>query len=177
MNDAQRIRKAFERNRRALTLRPAMGQGTAVTRARMVDGLTCEVSEGDWNFKVDIGEKAGGNNQGPNPGVFGRGALATCLAITYLRWAAFKEVPVDALEVEVQADYDSRGEMGLDSDITPAYSEVRYLVAIESSAPESVVRQMVDEADEICSYLKVFAEPMRVTRTVQIQSPGSNSNH
>ncbi len=170
MSDAERIRTAFARNRRAIKLRPTLGQGIAVTRARMVDGLTCEVTEGDWSFKVDIGEKAGGNNQGPNPGVFGRGALATCLSITYLRWAAFKEIPIDALEVEVQADYDARGELGLDSSITPAYSEVRYTVAIESPASEQAVRAMVNEADEICSYLKVFAEPMSVKRTVQIIS-------
>lgn len=68
------IKTAFERNQQALTLLPTLGRGTAVTRVRMVDGLTCEVEEGPWKIVADMGEKSGGGNAGPNLGFLGRAA-------------------------------------------------------------------------------------------------------
>ncbi|NIV03707.1 MAG: OsmC family peroxiredoxin, partial [Calditrichae bacterium] len=57
--------------------------------------------------------KHGGNNQGPNPGIFGRAALGSCLAIGYMRWAAKLGVPISKIDIEVQTDYDARGEYGV----------------------------------------------------------------
>ena len=79
--------------------------------------------------------KVGGDETAPTPGVLGRGALASCLTIGIAVWAARLGVPIDALEVEVQADFDARGELGMGG-VAPGYSEVRYVVAIDSPAPE-----------------------------------------
>ena len=86
--------------------------------------------------------KAGGDDTAPTPGVLGRGALASCLTMGIAIWAARLGVPFDALEVEVQADFDARGELGVGNGVPPGYSEVRYVVAIESPAPR-------DELDEL----------------------------
>ncbi len=40
------IREAFERNAKAVTLRPAVGQKTSRSLARLKPGLECEVEEG-----------------------------------------------------------------------------------------------------------------------------------
>ena len=74
MND-EPIRTAIERNVKAVTLRPSIGQGTAVTRARLRDGLRCDVEEGPWTLVAGMTDKYGGTNAGPNPGVLGRAAL------------------------------------------------------------------------------------------------------
>jgi uncharacterized OsmC-like protein len=116
----EKIRTAFERNAKALSLKPAIGQGTAVTSVRMREGLTLDVEEGPWKFTVDMGTKSGGNNAGPNPGVLARGALGSCLAVSYILWAAKRGLPLGSLEVEVQADYDARGYHGVD-DVRPGY--------------------------------------------------------
>ncbi len=88
MEQIERIRTAFERSAKALRLKDSLGRGTAITRVAVTDGFTCEVEDGDWKFNVDMPVKHGGNNTGPNPGVYGRTALGTCLAIGYTRWAA-----------------------------------------------------------------------------------------
>jgi uncharacterized OsmC-like protein len=168
----ERIRTAFERNAKALSLRGSLGRGTAVTRVRVREGCTCEVTEGPWAFTVDMGEKSGGNNAGPNPGVLGRAALGSCLAIGYMMWAAKRGVAIDALEVEIQADYDSRGYHGV-GEVAPGYEEIRYLVRVESGAPEAEVLGMLDEADAHSDYLAVFARPQKLRREVQINRSGS----
>ena len=139
MEGSDTIRAALERNAKAVAVRPSVGQGTAVTKARLQPGLACEIEEGPWRFTVGMTEKYGGTNAGPNPGVYGRAALASCLAINYAMWAARLEVSIDALEVEVQADYDMRGELAV-SDDPPGYVEVRYVVSLESTAPEALQR-------------------------------------
>lgn len=168
MDRAETIRVALERNVKAVTLRPSVGQGTARTSARLGDGLSCEVTDGPYRLTVGMTEKYGGTNAGPNPGVLGRGALASCLAIGYGMWAARMGIPLDALEVEVQADYDVRGELGVGGGAErPGYLEVRYIVTVESPAPRDEVLAMLDRCDATSSYLDIFAAPVPVRREVR----------
>ena len=132
--DNEEIRTILERKVKAVTLRPAVGQNTARTTVRLKPGLECEVTEGPWSLTVAMSEKSGGTGAGPNPGVIGRGALGSCLALGYAMWAARLGVRIDALEVEVEADYDSRGELGVADDVPPGYTQVRYLVTVSSPA-------------------------------------------
>lgn len=169
MDDASAgIRSAIERNVKAVTLRPSVGQGTAVTRARLGRSLSCEIEDGPWKFTAGMTEKYGGADAGPNPGVYGRAALASCLAIGYGIWAARLGVPLNLLEVEVQADYDVRGELGVSSDVPAGYLAVRYLVTVESPAPESEVIRMLDVADSHSSWRDDYMRPLPLTREVRI---------
>ena len=177
LETSARIRTALERNARAVTLRPAVGQGTAVTRARLVDGLRCEVEEGPWRLDVDMSPKSGGEGSGPNPGVLGRGALAACLAIGYRGWAARRGVPIRGLSVDVEADYDARGELGVGEGVSPAYSEVRVVVYVESEAPEPEILAVLAEAEAHSSYWHIFGgapgDPRRLVREAWICRPGT----
>jgi len=164
------IRDAVDRVRRALTRSETVGRGTARTRARIRDGLTCEVEDGSWRLTVDMPEKVGGGGEGPDPGVLGRGALASCLAVGYALWAAHEGVPLDALEVEVEADYDARPEYGIGSG-APGYEALRWEVRVESSAPEERVLQLLATAEDRSPWLAVFRNSQELRRTVQITSP------
>ena len=101
MTDPSKTKEAIERSVKAVSLRPAVGQGTAKTKATLRPGLACDVEEGPYKLTVGMTEKYGGTNAGPNPGVLGRASLASCLAIGIGMWAARMEVPIDSLEVEV----------------------------------------------------------------------------
>jgi uncharacterized OsmC-like protein len=167
MTSTARIKRTFERNKRALTLKPSMGRGTAKTKAKMVDGLHFEVEDGAWKMEVDMSEKSGGTGLAPDPGVYGRSALASCLGINYALHAAVEGLKISSLEIEVQADYDSNGNYGT-LDQPPGYRQVRYVVAIEADASESEILQFVEEADKHCPYLDIFARPIDVQREVRV---------
>ena len=165
MTDREQLRSILERNAKALSLRPSLGQGTAKTRVRLKPGLECEIEEGAWKLTAGMGEKSGGTNAGPNPGILGRGALGSCLAIGYAMWAARLGVPIESLEVEVEADYDGRGELGVSDDVPPGYTQVRYRVTVTSPAPEEAVRRMIDTADKYSPYRDVYARAHDVRRS------------
>src|SRR4051812_26259392 len=162
------IREAAERNVALLALRPSRGLLTCTTRARLVGGLRCEIEEGRWRLAADLPAKVGGGDTAPTPGVLGRAALAGCLVIGIATWAARLGVPIDGLEVEAEADFDARGELGMGEGVPAGYSEVRYAVAVESPAPRDELDRLLDLALRHSPYLDVFgrAIPLRGVRRV-----------
>lgn len=160
--DQPQIATTIERNVKAVTLRPAVGQGTAITRATLRDGLACDIQEGPWKLVAGMTEKYGGANDGPNPGVYGRAALASCLVIGYAMWAARLGVKVEGLEIEVQADYDVRGELGVSDEVRPGYTQIRYIVTVSSPANREEIDRWLDTADRYSSWRDNIANAVPV---------------
>lgn len=174
MSEMEKIRTAVERSTKALTLKPSLGLGTGISKTTIKNGLTCEIQDGKWKFTADMPDSVGGNAEGPTPGVYGRAALGSCLAIGYMMKAAKMNIPVSLLEVEVQADYDDGALLGT-SDAMPGYAEVRYTVTIESDAAGEEIIKMLDEADHHSPYLDVFSRGQQCKRQVNIVSPKIHS--
>ena len=173
MSSTQKIKDAFNRVSQALTAKPSLGFGTRTSKARLVNGLTCEITEGNWKLSADMAEAAGGNGTAPTPGVYGRAALASCLAISYRMYASKMDVAIDAIEVEVEADFDDGALFGT-ADVRAGYLEVRYSVTIESAEPEATILKLLDEADRHSPYLDVFANGQKCVRRVNIVSTKLN---
>ena len=167
MADRGTIRAIVERNIELLALKPTRGHLTRATRARLAGGLRCEIEEGSWKFAADMPAKAGGEETAPTPGTLGRGALAGCLTMGIAIWAARLGVPIEALEVEVQADFDARGELGM-GHVRPGYSEVRYVVAIDSPASKQELEELLALAERHSPYLDVFGRAMALRRVLHV---------
>lgn len=163
------IKEAFERNQKAVKLRPSAGKSTVTTKVSLHDGTTCEVEHKQWKFKVDIGKSEGGNDAGPGPGILERGALGSCLAIAYSQRAAVLEIPIDKIEVDVESEFDARGMLYL-SDRPPGFDTLRYKVYIESPASEEEIAQLVEDADKHSPVLDDFRRALPVERALTIRS-------
>ncbi|HLF79485.1 MAG TPA: OsmC family protein [Dehalococcoidia bacterium] len=147
---------------------PTAGQGTAVTRTVIRSGVTCDVEDGHWKLIADEMPGDGGAGLGPDPGVFGRAALGSCLAMGYVMWAAHLDIPIEACEVVVEADYDARGMLGLDDSIPAGWTDLRYKVTIKSPASPERIREMVEFADRHSSILDFYRRPHEITRQLII---------
>lgn len=167
MIDTERIGAAFERNAKVLTKRPSLGRNTGVSRVRITDGLTCEIEEGPWRLTADMPEQVGGSASGPTPGVLGRAAFGSCLAIGYVMHLARAGIPISAIDVEVQADFDDGALFGV-SDEPPGYLEVRYVVTVHSDASEADIAAAVDEADGHSAYHDVFSRAQTLSREIRV---------
>lgn len=167
----ERLRTAFERSAKAISLRPSVGLHTAVSKVSVRDGVLCDIEEGRWKLVSDLSEKGGGTGAGPDPGVLGRAAFGSCLAMAYVQWSVKLGVPLDRLEIEVQADFDAGAQYGV-TDSPAGYTEVRYRVAVESGAPADDVRRVLDEAEKHCPYFDVFARAQTIRRSLDISPTG-----
>jgi uncharacterized OsmC-like protein len=168
MSSPAGIKAALERNVKVIQARPAVAQGTAVTTVTLHPGLVCEVEDGPWHFSVGMTEKYGGQNNAPNPGVYGRAALGSCMAIGYAMWAARLEIPVRSLAVEVRARYDARGELGIDDSIRPGYAGIDCIVTVDTDASDADVERLLDTADRHSSWIDDLRNPVPVSREVRI---------
>jgi uncharacterized OsmC-like protein len=167
ITDNAAIRRAFERNARIVTTRPAVAQKTYVTRVHIRDGLTCDIEEGPWTLTADLSTIAGGNAAGPTPGTLARAALGSCLAMSYVMWAAQLNVPLHQIAVEVQADTDLRGMYGVD-DIPAGYSAIRYVVSVRSPASHEAILRVLDIAEAHSPYVDVFRRPQVLQRQLHL---------
>jgi uncharacterized OsmC-like protein len=159
----QKIKKGFERSKKALTLKPSLGLSTATSITKSIDGLTCETTEGPWKLITDMPENVGGKIKGPTPGVLGRAALGSCIAMGYMLYAAHKDIVITQINVEIQTDFDDGGLFGT-SDSVAGYSEVRYKVNIESEASEELINELVEDAESHSPYLDVFRRALNCKR-------------
>ncbi len=165
MSSLQRIRDGFDRMQHVFGKRPTAAQATATMRARIIDGLHCEAREGEWQFAMDLPPDAGGTGVGPTPGVHGRAALAGCLAIGYSIELARAGIKARSLEVEVKADYDNRGMLGMD-DVSPGYLAVRHTLYLECDAPRDAVQVALEKARHNSPYLNIFSTAQPVSGEV-----------
>lgn len=161
------IRTAFDRCVKVLTRQPSRGLSTGVSRTRLRHGLVCEIEEGPWRLTADMPVQVGGTATAPTPGVFGRAAFGSCLAVCYMMHAAKLGVPITSLDIEVQSDYDDGALFGLGTS-EPGYSEVRYTVTVESPASEEDIMRVLDEGDAHSPYLDNFSRAIVCRRSVQI---------
>lgn len=165
MNAQEHIRNAFSRMAHVFAKKPEAARGGSVMRARVVDGLRCEAQEGDWRFSIDMPVEGGGSGAGPTPGVHGRAALASCLAIGYGICLARAGIEVRSLEVEVAVDYDNRGLLGMDG-IYPGYLGVRHTLYLDADATPAQLTPVIAEAQRCSPYLHVFADPQPLQGSV-----------
>jgi uncharacterized OsmC-like protein len=169
MTSQEKIKEAVSRSTKALSLKPSLGLGTGISKTKITNGLRCEITEGNHKLIADMPESVGGNATGPTPGVYGRAAFGSCLAIAYMLKASAMNIKINALQVDVQADYDDGALFGTSS-APPGYLEVRYTVTVESDAAEEEILQMLDMADKHSPYLDVFAREQKCIRDVRIIS-------
>lgn len=160
MSTSQRLRDAFDRMDHVFSKRPAAALETNVVRARVVAGAHCEVVESGWQFAMDLPSDAGGTDAGPPPGVHGRAALAGCLAMAYSVQLARAGIQPRSIEVEVEADSDHRGMLGLTDH--PGYLMLRHTLFLDCDAPQDVLQQAIDRAERLSPYLSMFkaAQPV-----------------
>lgn len=169
MADPKRIKEAFERNKKALELRPSVGKSTASTKIRVRNGTTCEITASGKKLICDVGTDAGGSDAGPGPGILERGALGSCLAIGYATWAAYLDIPIDSIEIDIESDFDARGQFGIGED-PPGFKELRYTVSIESPASKEDIRELIEKADAHSPVLDDFSRPIPIKREINIKS-------
>ena len=169
MEEQEVIKTKFNRTQKALSLKPTLGLGIGISKTRIINGLSCESREGEYVFHTDMPSQVGGNGTGPTPGVLGRAALGSCLAMGYMMWASRLDVIIDSLEVQIEADYDDGALFGT-SDAAPGYNEIRYIVKIKSPASKKVIENVLNQGDNHSPYLDVFSRAQKCIRKVELEN-------
>ena len=84
---------------------------------------------------IDEPAAFGGTDSAVSPADVVLVALGTCQEIMYVALASTMDIPLDEVKVDVNADLDLNGLMGLDPETPPGLLEMSYDVHIKSPAP------------------------------------------
>ncbi|MGH7313224.1 MAG: OsmC family protein, partial [Candidatus Rokuibacteriota bacterium] len=77
--------------------------------------------------------------------------------------AALFEVPIDGLDIDMEADIDLRGLLGHDKSVRNGFSDIRYTVTVKSSAPEDKIRRCKETIDRKSPVLDALTTPVKVS--------------
>jgi len=112
---------------------------------------------------VDEPDILGGVDQAPNPVEVLLSALAGCVTAGIATNAQLFGVPIDGIDIDLEADVDARGMLGHDKSVRNGVTDIRYTVTIQSSAPEDKVRKCKETIDRKSPVRDTLANPVNIT--------------
>jgi uncharacterized OsmC-like protein len=156
---------------------PALGKRTIKLRSSWLRGTKTLVDIGEHHalgaritprtrrfvITTDAPPGLGGADGAPAPVEVLLASLAACLTSGIAANAALFDVPIDALDIEMEADIDFRGLFGHDKTVRNGPSDIRYAVTIQSPAPEEKVRRCKETIDRKSVVLDALTTPVKVT--------------
>jgi uncharacterized OsmC-like protein len=83
-----------------------------------------------FRWKVDEPRQLLGTNHAPSPQEYLLSGLGACIMVSFLSGASAMGIQVETLEVEIDADLDLRGFLGLETNKPTGFSGIRYHIAV-----------------------------------------------
>jgi uncharacterized OsmC-like protein len=117
----------------------------------------------DFQIISDSNQDFAGYDLGPSSPELQLGVLGSCLTHVFLIQAAARNVPLDALEVDITAQIDHRsGQPGFEN--VPIYPHnISYEVKLESPAPSEEIAALHEAVERACPILNLLVNPQQIT--------------
>ena len=87
----------------------------------------------EHTFVIDEPKELLGEDTSANPQEYLMGAMNACIVNTYVVAAAMKGVRLEKVEMETEGELDLRGFLGIDKNVIPGYSELKYKVRLKGN--------------------------------------------
>jgi len=131
------------------------------------EDVRCTATVRDFEpMVIDEPAAFGGGDSAMSPADVVLVALGTCQEIMYVALASTMDIQLDEVKVEVNADLDLQGLMGLDPEVPPGLLEMSYEVRIKSPASEEELKRLVDTVENQCPLLDTLTRSVKVTGKV-----------
>jgi uncharacterized OsmC-like protein len=120
----------------------------------------------DHQILADTGPDFAGFDFGPTSPELQLGVLGTCLTHIFLIQAADREVPLDALSVEVTGQVDYRaGKEGFE--VVPVYPHnLAYTITIDSPASDEELEELQEAVERVCPVLNLLRSPQDISGVI-----------
>lgn len=116
-----------------------------------------------FTIMVDEPPDLGGGDCAPFPIEVVLAALAGCVTNATATNAALFDVPIDGIEMELEAHMDARGFLGHDKSVRNGITDINYTITIQSPAPEDKVRRCKETIDRKSAVRDTLANPVNIT--------------
>ena len=149
---------------------PAANYLRPVVTASLRSGTATEVlvKAGRHEFTIDEPASLGGTDLGANPVEHLLAALGACHVISYQVWAQQLGLTLDAVDVTLTGDLDTRGFFGIDPTVRAGYQNIA--VEVTLSGPHDVARylELHKAVEEHCPVLDNLTAGVPVQVSVNV---------
>ena len=161
----------------AIRQNPGLEQLTVKAKSTWCRGTMTQVTLSEWyagghkmtpaprrfTIMVDEPSDLGGGDAAPFPIEVVLAALAGCVTNGTVTNAALFDVPIDAIDMELEAKMDARGMLGHDKNVRNGVTDINYTITIKSPAPEDKVRRCKETIDRKSAVRDTLANPVNIT--------------
>jgi uncharacterized OsmC-like protein len=165
MDDDTRIRAAQERVAGVFRRKPSAALSTMRASGHLDAGLLCTVRQDHHEATMDMGTVLGGSAAAPSPGFYIRAGLIGCIAIGIKMTAARESIPVSAVDVDIEMNFDDSAMLGMGENSAAPLS-TRITISLNSTAPAATVEAMVDRALAADPFFLALRDPQSVATRV-----------
>jgi uncharacterized OsmC-like protein len=127
-----------------------------------------------FSWTVDEPRQLLGSNHGPNPQELLLSGLAGCLAVAFVAGATARGVQIASLEIEVSAELDLQGFMGLDGQSATGFPEIAYQLRVDADASAEVLESLHRDAVAHSPNAQTIANPVALRGELEVVSQGSD---
>ncbi|NUW32666.1 OsmC family protein [Nonomuraea sp. SMC257] len=120
----------------------------------------------DFQIISDSGPDLAGYGLGPGSPELQAGVLGSCVTHIFLIKAAELEIPLDSLDVDVQAQYDPRAQApdSPEAEGVPVHPyDFRYEVRLSSPASDEDLARLHAEVERVCPILNLIRNPVAIS--------------
>ncbi len=161
----------------AIRQNPGLEKLVVKAKSTWCRGTTTQVTLSEWyaggnrmttpgrRFTITVDEPAalGGGDHAPFPIEVVLAALAGCVTNATVTNAGLFNVPIDGVEMELEAQMDARGIMGHDKSVRNGITDIDYTITIQSPASEDKVRKCKETIDRKSAVRDTLANPVNIT--------------
>jgi uncharacterized OsmC-like protein len=121
----------------------------------------------EFVFDADHPAVLVGKDNGPTPVEFVLHALASCLTAGMANIAAARKVTLTEVRSTVSGDIDLNGILGLNPEVRNGYQQVAVKFVVKGDAPESVLREIVEQSRSRSAVYDVITNGVPVSIDVE----------
>jgi putative redox protein len=167
----QSVKEAIQQTAAAVEADAAAGKVRYQAKTQWEEDVRCTAKVRDFEtMTIDEPAAFGGGDAAMSPADVVLVALGTCQEIMYAALASAMDIQLDECKVDVTADLDLKGLMGMDDDVPPGLLAMDYHVQLKSPASDEELKKLVDMVERQCPLLDTLTRGIEVTGKVNINN-------
>ncbi|WP_256105980.1 OsmC family protein [Streptomyces sp. ODS05-4] len=159
---------AYEATKAAVARDAGAAAGSFSTVTTWSEGARARTTARSFTLETDEPEPLGGTDKAIDPMELVLAAVGTCLTVGWVTQAVIRGVSYQDLRIEVTGDFDLRGYLAVDGQVRPGFTDVKYVVHVDTDAPADVLEEIKAAAEALSPMFDNVKNATPVTGVVKV---------
>lgn len=160
--------EAYEATKAAVTQNASAGAGSFTTVTTWSEGARARTTARSFSLETDEPEPLGGTDKAIDPMELVLAAVGTCLTVGWVTQAIRRGVDFHDLRIEVTGEFDLRGYLAVDEEVRPGFSDLKYVVHVDTDTPDDVLEEIRVAAESLSPMFDNVKHATPVTGVVRV---------